>query len=167
MKNKKTAHYYYKLGIILTLVLSLCGCYSLRKKFIREKKQPQEEQIYVDFKKYPQVASTEMYSDYYVFINGWLDQLIETITLDEIPNYKREKRAATEALRIMDRMMEILDSAGRQKLQPLCDELSEVEKMITSDSTDVDRTIILRKTDWVRIRFQRDFTYSKVRKWLK
>ena len=72
------------------------GCHSIRKKFIRKKKSKEEVPVYIDFKDYPEIPSREAYIDYYLFVEGWLEELVGA--LKKGFSYKRQKRSIDEAI---------------------------------------------------------------------
>lgn len=151
--------------IIFTLIVFLLsGCQTIPKKFRRKRKVQKEEPVYVDFKEYSQGSSSELYDDYYLFVDGWLDECIESF--NGIKNYKREKRALNEALHNLEQILEIFNQEGKSKLKPLYDELSSINSKLTPNSNEIFYLRITLQLQHLRRSFRRGFSYSKVSAWL-
>ncbi len=158
MQDKRI--YYFLLSLLI-----LGGCYSVRKKFIRKKKSNTPPKVYVDFKEYPRILPSELYEDYYLFVNAWIDEMIEG--LKGSFSYKRERHAWEEAVKNMKGMMDILDNEGKDKLTPLYEELLGLGKEISLGLVDTEKNYLLQKIESLRIRFEKNFMYSKVSQWIK
>jgi len=161
--------YCKKLITFVLITILFCGCYTLRKKFMRKKKSQEEEPVYVDFKDYPKASSKQLYNDYYLYVKAWLDDLIESLSLvDEsnISNYKREKRAIEEALRNLEQIMYIFNQEGKNNLRPLYEELLSLKEKISPDTSDVERSRILIRVELLKMKFDNNFKYSKASQWI-
>ncbi len=151
--------------LILSLVLN-SGCHSLRKKFVRKKKPKKETPVYVDFKEYPTKPSRDAYIDYYLFVRGWLDELIGA--LEKGISYKRQRRAINEAIMNLEQIISFFNTEGKEKIYPLYEELlsmrSQVEK--SPNMSEVKRNSFIRKVEHLKRRFEKNFNYSDAEQWM-
>ncbi len=164
MSYRHEKRYCFKPVVVFLAFMMFCGCYPLRKKFTRKKKTSQET-VYVDFKEYSQAPVIELYNDYYLFINGWLDESI--VDLRNSRNYKRQKRALGQALYNMELLTSLFSDKGKAKIEPLRKELESLKEEITPGLTQVEANTILRRTELLKLRFNKGFTYSKALEWMK
>jgi len=151
--------------LVLGLVLP-CGCNSLRKKFTRQKKYKKDLPVYIDFKDYPEKPSREDYINYYLFVRGWLDELVGA--LQKGTSYKRGKRAINEAIMNLEQIISFYDMEGKNKIYPLYEELLEMKKQIEKvpNMSEVDRGLIIRRIESFKRRFEKGFNYADAEKWI-
>jgi len=155
----------YIFGVLILAVFLSSGCYSFRKKFVRTKKETKEPQVYVDFKEYPQKPSRERYSEYYLFIRGWLDDL--TTALNREGSFKRQKRAINEAIMNVEQIMSFFTTEGQQVLYPIYDEMRQFrEELIKNPSmSELRRNSYIKKIEQIKRSFEADFNFSSVGRW--
>jgi len=147
--------------ILFALILTfLSGCQTIPKKFRRKREVKKEEAVYVDFKEYSQGSSSELYRDYYLFVDGWLDECIQS--MGSIKNYKREKRALNEVMHNIEQISEIFNSQGKDRIKPIYDELYLINLGLVPNSNELLYLKFQRELKNLRRVFRRDFSYSKV-----
>ena len=152
--------------IIASVVLLNSGCYSIRKKFIRKKKVEDEVSVYVDFKDYPEKPSREAYLDYYLFVEGWLDELKEA--LKKGISYKREQRSLEEAIMNFEQIISFYNDDGRERAYPLYKDLIEIREEVkkSHNLSELKRNHLIRKIEQLKRRFEREFNYTDAEKWM-
>ncbi len=158
--------------ILIGVILATSGCTTLRKKFVRKKKYKQEEPVYINFKEYPNKPSREAYVDYYLFVKGWLDDLVESLKVDRVNNsynYKRAKRAIDGAVMNLEQIIAFFNDEGKEKIYPLYRDLTDIKnKMDKNHNLSVlERQRIMDKIDHFRREFQSEFKYSQAQKWME
>ncbi|MCD6583776.1 MAG: hypothetical protein J7K71_03730 [Candidatus Omnitrophica bacterium] len=157
-----------KSRVVTLLIVSLLfgqGCYTLRKKFIRKKKQQEEPTVYINFKEYPQKPTKEVYQDYYLFVEGWLDELIQS--LEEGGNRKKQKQAIKEAIVNFKQILYFLNEEGRKQVGYLYQELLKIEKQLTSPYfNETKASQIARKVEYIKREFSRKLRWSQVSLWM-
>ncbi len=157
-----------KLLIFLVVVMlsSTSGCSNIRKKFIRKKKHKKEAPVYVDFRDYPTKPSREAYVNYYLFVRGWLDDLIEA--LKKGISYKRQRRAINEAIMNLEQIIVFYDIEGKDAVYPIYEELQGFKEEITRSPnlSDGKRNSFIRKIEQLKRRFEKDFNYTDAEKWM-
>ena len=149
--------------LILDMAL-LSGCYTLRKKFIR-KKESKQPTVYVDFKQYQAPHAQEAYQDYYLFVQGWLDELIKALAYTE--NRKKQKQAITEALFNMEQLFYFFTQQGQEHLSPIYEELTAIKtKIYSTQLHEADKQYTLKKIEFLKREFQREFKWENVSQWI-
>ncbi len=154
-----------KLFILGITVVVISGCYSVRRKFVRKRKTEKPQPVYVNFKEYPKESTDKLYDNYYLFAGAWIDEIIEGLRGD--CNCKRERHAFNEALRNLEEMNNILTEEGKNKLEPLYNEVVKLSHKASPNLTEIDRNFILRKMEDVKLKLDNNFTHSKVSQWIK
>jgi len=142
------------------------GCYSLRKKFVRKKKENKETPVYVDFKEYPQQPSREAYINYYLFVRGWLDELTEA--LKKGLSAKRQKRAINEAVMNLEQIISFYNTEGKDEIYPFYEELVEIKDEVekSSISSSFRKNSLIRKIENFKRRFEKNFNYTDAKQWM-
>ncbi|MCQ9205579.1 MAG: hypothetical protein NG737_04630 [Omnitrophica bacterium] len=153
-------------SLILATLSTFCGCSSLRKKFIRKKKQQKEIPVYVDFKDYPAKPSRKAYIDYYLFVRGWLDDLTET--LERGISYKRQRRAINEAIMNLEQMISFYNTEGKDKIYPLYEELVRIRQDIKNspNMSQIRKNSLIRRIKNFKRRFEKNFNYTDAQEWM-
>jgi predicted RND superfamily exporter protein len=155
--------------IFYPLIISLifvCGCYSLRKKFIRKKKIKKEIPVYVDFKEYSKKPSREVYVEYYLFVRGWLDEAIEGLRRGG--NFKRAKKSFDEAVMNLEQIISFYNREGKEKIFPLYEELLEIKEEIykSPNMSQNQKNLIILKLERIKRTLEKNFNYSQAKKWM-
>lgn len=151
----------------LILLMGLnSGCHSLRKKFVRKKKSKKEVPVYVDFKEYPTKPSREAYIDYYLFVRGWLDELLAAAKKGI--SHKRQRRAISEAIMNIEQIISFFNTEGKEKIYPLYEELLSIGIQVNKapNMSEVRRNSLVRKIEQVKRRFEKGFNYSDAEQWM-
>jgi len=151
---------------LILIIFSNYGCYNIRKKFIRKKRRRKEVPVYVDFKDYPKKPSRDVYVNYYLFVKGWLDELRGALAKGV--SYKRQKRAADEALMNLERIISFYNAEGKEEIYPLYEELAKIgeEIKLSPNMSEMQGNSLIRKIEYFRRRFERNFNYSDAEKWI-
>ncbi len=155
------------LVVFLIAMLSVTsGCHSLRKKFTRKKKNTKELPVYVDFKDYPTKPLREDYINYYLFVRGWLDDLVEA--LKKGISYKRQRRAINEAIMNLEQIITFYNTEGKDAVYSIYEELQGFkEEMVKSPNmSETKRSFLIRKLQRLKRQFERDFNYTDAEKWM-
>ena len=151
---------------LIVMVSLSSGCYNIRKKFIRKKKQGKEIPVYVNFKDYPSKSSRREYINYYLFVRGWLEELIDA--LKKGISHKRQRRAIDEAIMNLEQIVTFYDVEGQEKIYPFYEELGGFRKAIQNspNMSDAKRNSLTRKIERFKRRFEKDFNYRDAEKWM-
>ena len=153
-----------QLSIILlgTLFLSLAGCSTLPKKFIRKKKEPDHKPAVVFLEEGPfqkKYSNAYYYKTHYTLWKTWQDEILSNLG----GNGKKLNRSTEEAYSHLEQMYRYLKPEKQAQLKPLLDELKGY--MDKFDTTNVSRTqAASMRSDLERLRrlVANDFYYDKV-----
>lgn len=151
------------------LIFSLAfnsGCHALRKKFVRKKRSQKELPVYVDFKEYPERPSGDAYMDYYLFVRGWLDELLAA--LKKGISYKRQRRAISEAIMNTEQIISFFNIEGKEEIYPIYEDLLSLRQQIekTPNMGEPRRNSLIRKIEQLKRRFEKGFNYSDAEQWM-
>lgn len=153
-------------GLLIFCALFSSGCHSLRKKFVRKKQETKEIPVYIDFKDYPTTLTKEAYSDYYLFARGWLDELAGALTRNE--SYKRKIRSINEALLNIEQIIYFFSREGKEAIYPIYEQLTAIKAEIERqpNMSQISVNTLIRKTEAVKRRFEKEFNYTDAQQWL-
>lgn len=155
------------IAVLLIMCIVCCGCHSLRKKFIRKKKYHKEELVYVDFKEYDNSLSVEAYNDYYVFVRGWIDELIGS--LNKGMSFKRQKRAIDEIIMNIEQMMAFYNQEGKDRIYPLYEDFLAAGEDVrrSPNMSDIQKSSLIRRLEHYKRRFESEFNYKDAQAWIE
>lgn len=143
---RNSKHFLFTL-VIVFLAVSLSGCTSLRKKFIRKPKGPQKSEEIVPLLEPVEYApvtrsSREVYQMHYTMLQAYFSDLMQIIGRGE--NEKRERYLLAEMAVRLDLMAQELDDETlRQQLKEIAGQLAQMEK-------DLQQTSARRRYDRIR-----------------
>lgn len=153
------------IGFFLVACISMDGCYSVRKKFIRKRKKEEEPQVYLFLKDYTNIPAEKVYRDYYVFVRGWLDELYKS--LQEGISQKRNKKAIDEAMVNFSQMTYFLDEEGKKASQELFDEFMSIREYLYTAAVIPDASRWADKVDRLKRKFEKAMSYEAVQSWIR
>jgi hypothetical protein len=166
--GRKLVEFYMRRAITIFLILNLLvlsGCHTLRRKFIRQKEHKKDHIVYVDFKEYPDAPSQESYRLYYIFADGWLDELIKS--LNYTGNRKKQKHAISEVITNVEQMLSFFNEEGKKETMYLYRELLEVKDQIFSPQLDeIKKNKLAREVERLKREFRRKFSWRNVSLWV-
>ena len=151
--------------IFIAIIALFTGCYSVRRKFIRKKESEEPHPVYVDFKEYPKERPNNLYDNYYLFAEAWMDEIINGLSGSY--NYKRQRYAFNEIIRNLKKMDDIFAKEGRDKLKPIYNEIVNLSKKVSPNMTNIDRIFILRRMEAIEMKFSEGFKHSRVSQWIR
>lgn len=105
------------LSLIVIFVLSLSGCATLKKKFVRPPKKGKKTTPVLVTQDYKGIYSNEvLYNNHFTYWKGWTEELMESL-LSGLSN-KRQVQSANLAIDDMKRMRDLLNSPKKEALSP-------------------------------------------------
>lgn len=151
--------------VLSVLIFIETGCVGVRRKFARKKERKKEPVVYVDFKKYSHLSSLESYKDYYLFAQGWLDEILQA--LSATGNRKKQKQAFSEALFNMEQMFFFLNDEGKEYLSRIYNKLRDIQEQSgTGFLNEMKKNEIIRELEYIKRDFKRKFSMSNVSQWM-
>jgi hypothetical protein len=146
--------------------MSLSGCETVRRKFVRkaktEKENP-EEVIYVP-QEYPvQVTSNEdMYRNYYTFWKSWHQELIEV--LSEGQNHKKQVECINEVISNLNKMKDLLVPDAQGGLNEYIQKVIPIQGEIVSNRSNPGNLAIMKaKLESIKSKIARDYIIKKIK----
>jgi len=152
----------------LLLAAFLCGCETLRRKFIRNPKHEKkaEEAVFVPQEYGPEFEKETLYKKYLVYWRSWQDELITAIEANL--SYKKQIDCAEQAVANLEKLRTFLKEEKQNTLDIYLSELKKLRDEIKSGVPAGAGIEILKN----RLRINRrnilhNFMYSKVKDDLK
>ena len=156
MKSRKIFY------LFLVLCISFSGCYSLRKKFVRKRKRYTPPPLYLDLKEYPATPTKEVYDEYFLYVKGWLSELVKCLREDT--SRKRERKSIDQALFNLEQIMVFFNDEGKKKIEPLKQELAALrEKIYDPYFSHSNSDFLIRKVEKIYRNFGSHFSYNKAK----
>jgi len=152
--------------IICFSLVSLSGCESVRRKFVRKSKAERdnpEEVIYAP-QEYPvQVMSSEqLYRQYYTFWRGWHQDLMDVLSTGE--NHKKQVECVTEIVNNLNRMKNLLVAEAQPKLNGYIEQIIPMKDEITAGRSNPSNYAIIRsKMESIKTKISNDYIPKKIR----
>lgn len=154
---------------IFYFLISMTGCQSLARKFIRKPKgEPKKEEPIFQPQEYPQMPQEmgQLYKDYFLFWESWADELLSYLSKDA--NSKKQKECAAQALDNLTKMQSLLSEEKAKAILPRVSEFTAVKEEIFSSSLNSASLFSLRnKIERIKSRVRREFIYNKIQNDIK
>ena len=149
--------------VITALLLSVAGCATLPKKFIRPKKQAEHTAsvVYLEQGPYQKKYSNEYYYKmHYTLWKTWQGEILDNLT----GNSKKLTRSAEEALSHLEQLGSYLRPEKQTQLKPMTDELKKfVEKFQNSAYSRTEAGSMKSDLERIQRLVANDFYYDKVK----
>jgi hypothetical protein len=146
--------------LVITFMVTVCGCAALKKKFTRKKK-PQKPTVYYDLEKYAKEPNAVLYKRHYVYWKTWQEELINKLSEN---NYKKNARCTQGIISNLNDMKRYLSAEKAEALQPFIDEMQGLEKELSGKYISMGRQTRLHNLLEKRYRrIKREFSYTKVK----
>jgi len=150
------------------LLLDLAGCESFVRKFTRKsKKTEQAVEMVLTPEEYkgPNLSKEELYRQYFLYWKAWQDELINALT--QKASLKKKLDCAQQAMKnLVNMKMQMLPQA-QKNFDPAIARLGDLLASMKSDTYGSDDIANLREAEQIKLNIQRDFSYPKVRNYLK
>jgi len=134
----------------------------LRKKFTRKRAKETPPPLYLNLKEYPKVPTKDMYDEYYLFVRGWLSELIRDIENNISP--KRQRKSIDEALKNLEQIVYFYNEEGKKKINPIYKELVKLREKVYDPYfiTSGNDSSTVRDISRIRREFEKEFSFEKV-----
>ncbi len=156
--------YYLKIALIIFLVLNICGCAELRRKFIRKKKPKKEEFSFYAPEQYKPRPPHERYQEHYILWHNWHLDLARM----EGTSHLRDMRSLNESLRHLTAMRDLLEEEKAKELDVQVKHMETVKEKIKKTKKDVVKDPHSRKViEKVERIIINSFTYNRMKDYIK
>ncbi len=150
-------------GMLALCMLSLAGCETLPKKFVRKKAKPEHTPsvVYVDQGAYQKKYSNEYYyKTHFTLWKTWQDEIMTNLG----GNSKKVARSAEEAYSHLEQMNRYLKPEKQAELKPLLDESKRfMDRFDNGSDTRAGALSLKSGLETHRRRIANDFYYDKVK----
>lgn len=157
-----------KLLLILALAISVSGCASFKKKFVRKPKETEKPTPIVHTKDYTQeYGNLFLYEKHYLFWKYWQEELINTLN-SKHSNRKKEAKCSYSALDELKTLSNYLNPEGKKILAPYIAELENITQRLLSRKPVNSRVSkFKRELEKHKRNVQRIFFYKNVEEWIE
>ncbi|MFH1791670.1 MAG: hypothetical protein ABH885_06800 [Candidatus Omnitrophota bacterium] len=143
---------------------AMTGCASLRKKFIRKKKEKEETPQYLGIKEYKVTPSIELYKKHYIYWRSWNTEINENLG----DNPKNDLVCIRQMIGNLEDMRGMLVDEKGNELDRHIDTLKGIEKdMSAGRITPGQKTRVQRvlKKEFMMVKI--NFTYTKMEPYMR
>lgn len=151
------------------LFVSLNGCESLVKKFVRKNKKEKNKAVEMVLipEEYnaPNVSKEEFYRKQFLMWQNWHDELYQALNYSS--NRKKTLDCANEAIKYLNVLKNLLKQEDDKKVEDFIQQMESVKEDIQKDIYGYDKIIIVRKVERIRTNINKDLSYHNVEGLLK
>ncbi|MFA5004772.1 MAG: hypothetical protein WC561_01430 [Candidatus Omnitrophota bacterium] len=154
--------------IFVFLLVNLTGCESFARKFTRKSKksgQPIEMVLVPQEYTGPQMSKEELYRQYYLYWQSWHDELINAFTYKA--SVKKQVDCANEAAKNLANMGALLNEDKQKKMIMYIDKLKGLKDQAQLDIYGTDTARSARNAERLKSNIMRDFTYPKIKNYMR
>ena len=145
---------------------SLSGCSTLRRKFIRKNKNEKEPELYLELRDYPEAPSQDIYHSHFSFVKGWLAEVV--LQLEGGSNNKRIRYSIDKSIESLLIIKNYLKPESKQEMDALYGEFYDLKARIYDPYVlDFKRDSILKQAKRLKRKFAKQFSYNKIKHFLK
>ncbi|MBL7151572.1 MAG: hypothetical protein ISS32_01860 [Candidatus Omnitrophica bacterium] len=146
-----------------TLVCGLLGCDAFVRKFTRppKKKAASHEDMVLVPEEYKNINKEQVYRQYFVFWESWMDELINALRL--YPNYKKRVDCMERALKNLVYLKTLLNQDVQQKLDVYIARTIDLQAKIKRDPYGDFADDCATEAERLQLEISRDFSYSAVK----
>ncbi|MGD9014891.1 MAG: hypothetical protein PVI33_02560 [Candidatus Omnitrophota bacterium] len=150
------------------LLVNLCGCEALLKKFTRKPKEPEEKGaplLVPEEYSLSDIPVEERYRQYFLFWKSWQDELINV--LGSPASHKKRKDCIKEAIKNLEELAPFLFEEKLKELNIYLERLRELENDISRDVYGARLSAHKSQAEILKRNILRDFSYPAVKNHLR
>ena len=154
----------FTLFFVFSSLVLICGCETLRKKFIRKPKNERkmEEPVLSPQKYNPEFEKDVLYRNYFVYWRSWQDELIAALDADL--SHKKQIDCVYQAVMNLEKVRAFLNEDKQKELDVYIEELKALQEKIIKGNLAGAKTVMLKNKLKINKRnILRNFIYSKVK----
>lgn len=151
------------------LLVSVAGCESLERKFVRKSKTPKPPPTpIISFQDYSQAMTPlDRYRKHYMIFDYWNDDLIQALQSPPL-NPKRYKQASSESLAELQTMQQLVNDEFAPRFDPLIAARVKLDRELQTGNVGEGQTSFLCRTlETQKRQLHRDFFWRDVQDRLK
>ncbi len=151
--------------ILAVLVMNICGCASMQKKFTRKKKQEDpRSNVILALEEYDKLADYhELYKKHYLLWQYWHDELINSIK----ENYKKQKNCAKETLENLSALKKYISADKQELLDGYIMRVEEIKRRIDTRYTNkIEQDRMSRELEKIKRLIDKEYRYSEIQSYV-
>lgn len=153
---------------IMSVVILVTGCDAFVRKFTRKKKSdnlPREEMVLAPQEYKPSMDKEQLYRQYFLFWQSWQEELIESLTQNK--SQKKQIDCVQQAIKNLFDLRLFLDEDRQKKLDVYINRMKELQDSLVKDTYTSNVSIYIRDAESIKRGILRDFSFNKIKKYLK
>jgi hypothetical protein len=125
---------FFKILIIVILVIDLAGCDAFVRKFTRKKKKDDvQEELVLAPEEYKDTRTSEAkYRQNFMYWKAWQDELIESLLMNK--SLKKRVDCAEQSLKYLAELKPLLNAKKQQELGTYLSRLADLRDMVSDDT---------------------------------
>jgi len=147
------------------LLVTLTGCETLARKFVRKPKPEDKkiEEVVFSPEEYKGegVSNQDLYNQYFLYWRTWQDELIDS--LEKTGNRKRQIDSLNEAIKNLENIKPLIKPESASKLESCISRLQLLRAAVTRDIYSNNVTDNRREADRIKRDILKDFSFSKIK----
>jgi len=163
-------HRIFLLVTVYLLLVAILGCEAFTRKFIRkpkaEEKKPEEIVLIPQEYNAEGINKEELYREYFLYWESWQDELIDILSSRDL-NRKKQVDSLREAVKNLVNMRGLLLPEKQILLDNYINEMNNLSEDITKDIYTDFMSNSLMKAQRIKRKIQRDFSFSKIKDYLR
>jgi hypothetical protein len=148
----------------LALLVNLAGCEAFVRKFTRKSKKdkaPEEMVLVPEEWKGPKMTKEQMYRQYYLFWQSWLDELISV--LSQNAPLKKKNDCVEQVMKNLLGMRAMLNESEQKQLDVYLRQMADLKSAIKSDIYGASNNSNRQNAERVKRNITQRYTYSDVK----
>jgi hypothetical protein len=150
--------------LFLGIVLSLNGCATLRRKFVRKKKKKEGQKVILALEDYDKLIDYhELYKKHYLLWQYWHDELIGSLE----KNYKKQRVCADQVLEHLNALKKYITPDKAEILIGYIQRVEKIRNRLYGRSlNEIERARISRELEKLKRLIDKEFRYSEIKSYI-
>lgn len=153
----------------ICLLFFLLGCDAFARKFTRKPKKdivPVEDMVLAPEEyKGPQMTQEELYRRYFLFWKSWHEELINSLL--EARSQKKQIDCAMEAIKNLTGLKAFIKEEKQKELDVYINSLQDIQKQIEDSPYGNENSYIRNGVERLKLRILKNYSYDKIKQYLK
>lgn len=150
---------------VCCFLISAMGCEAFVRKFTRKPKKENlpKEELVLEPQEYKPLFQTkeELYRKYFLYWKSWHDELLFSLSYGA--SHKKQLDCASETIKNLESIRELLSEPMRNNLDTYLQELKEIAAQIEKDTYSSNAARSRLGLERLRRNILRDFSYNKIK----
>jgi len=154
----------FLLCLFAVAVLSLSGCATLKKKFVRKKKKKEEQKVILALEDYDKLIDYhQLYKKHYLLWEYWHEELISALE----KSYKKQRVCIDQILEHLNSVKKYISPEKASLLEEYISRLEKIRKRLYGRSlNDIEKARISRELEKLKRLIDKEFRYSEIKSYI-